>query len=46
MKWVSMTPMSEVDLYLKLPSWHEWMKLFEIIMNCIFCQSLSQLIYQ
>ena len=32
---------SIVDLYLRLPNWHEWMNLFEIIRN----YSLSLIIF-
>jgi len=35
MRWVRVTLASVVDLCLRLPNWHEWMKLFEIVMNYI-----------
>ena len=45
MKWVRATSISEVDLYLRLPNWHEWIKLLDIKKNCnlspiIFSKSL------
>jgi len=35
MRWIRATPTSMVDLCLRLPNWYGWMKLFEIVRNCI-----------
>ena len=45
MKWVRAMPVSKVDLCLRPPNWHEWIKLLDIEENCnlspiIFSKSL------